>query len=52
MLIAPGLPQLCDGAALRGERMADELFSLNLHGLRVHMGKPILDLRDCSAQGC
>lgn len=52
MLIAPGLPQLCGGVSAAGERMADELFSLNLHGLRVHVGKPLLDLRDCSAKAC
>lgn len=52
MLIAAGLPQLCDGVSAAGERTADELFSLNLHRLRVHVGKPISDLRDCSAQAC
>jgi len=41
MLIAPGLPQLCDGACAAGERMVYELFSLDLHRLRADVGKPV-----------
>lgn len=33
-------------SALQDDSMADEFFSLNLHRLHVHVGKPILDLRD------